>query len=254
MGGLWRALPVPFWSMVAGSAALAALPGTSGFFSKDIILLTSWDYTNGAWFWGVAALAAFVTALYSTRLICVVFLGTQKTEPRDESGLNMWGPLVILGLLAIGGGWFGLAPVAEVLPDAGLEGGAEHTGALVWITLLIPLLGVLTGYLIFGGAIGGGQLKVDGLLDTPIARGLRRWWFDGWGFDAFYDRLLVRPFVGLAQLNKSDVVDLLIKGIVALASALNRLLARTQTGNLRWYAMSMAFGLAVIMLYVVEVL
>ena len=54
MGGLWKRLPVPFWCMVVGSAALAALPLTSGFYSKDIILLTSFDYAwGGPWFWGL---------------------------------------------------------------------------------------------------------------------------------------------------------------------------------------------------------
>ena len=70
MGGLWRKLPVPFWSMLVGAAALSALPLTSGFYSKDVILLTSWHYAyGGPWFWSLAALAAFMTALYSARLI-----------------------------------------------------------------------------------------------------------------------------------------------------------------------------------------
>ena len=47
MGGLWRRLPIPFACMVVGSAALAALPLTSGYFSKDAILLTSFDYASG---------------------------------------------------------------------------------------------------------------------------------------------------------------------------------------------------------------
>ncbi|MDE0691133.1 MAG: NADH-quinone oxidoreductase subunit L, partial [Gammaproteobacteria bacterium] len=122
MGGLWRRLPVPFWSMVIGSAALAALPLTSGFYSKDIILLTSFDYQyGGAWFWGLAALAAFMTSLYTARMIFITFFGEMRTEPHDHSGVHMWLPLVILAALAIGGGWFGLAPVAAVLPDGGVD-------------------------------------------------------------------------------------------------------------------------------------
>ena len=123
MGGLWKRLPIPFWCMVVGSAALVALPLTSGFYSKDIILLTSFDYAyGGPWFWGFAAGAAFLTALYTTRMICIAFFGEMHTEPHDHSGVNMWLPLVVLAALAVGGGWFGLAPVADVLPDGGLEG------------------------------------------------------------------------------------------------------------------------------------
>ncbi|TDJ41176.1 MAG: NADH-quinone oxidoreductase subunit L [Gammaproteobacteria bacterium] len=250
MGGLWRRLPVPFWSMVVGSAALAALPLTSGFYSKDIILLTSWDFASGGpWFWGVASAAAFVTALYSARMIFLVFFGTMKTEPEDRSGPNMWGPLVVLALLAVGGGWFGLAPLADVLPDGGLNG-HEHSTSLVWITAAIPILGVVLGILIFGSK----QIKVDGLLRTRLAETLRRFWFGGWGFDTFYDQVLVRPFVLLAEVNKNDVVDLAFRGTAALARSINRMTARTQTGRLRWYASSMAFGLAVVLFVVLEVL
>ncbi len=250
MGGLWRRLPVPFWSMVVGSAALAALPLTSGFYSKDIILLTSWDFASGGpWFWGVASAAAFVTALYGARMICLVFFGTMKTEPEDRSGPNMWGPLVVLALLAVGGGWFGLAPLADVLPDGGLNG-HEHSTSLVWITAAIPILGVVLGILIFGSK----QIKVDGLLQTRLAETLRRFWFGGWGFDTFYDQVLVRPFVLLAEVNKNDVVDLAFRGTAALARSINRMTARTQTGRLRWYASSMAFGLAVVLFVVLEVL
>jgi NADH-quinone oxidoreductase subunit L len=43
MGGLRTRLPVVFWSFLIGSAALAALPFTSGFYSKDGILLLAWE-------------------------------------------------------------------------------------------------------------------------------------------------------------------------------------------------------------------
>ncbi|MCZ6852329.1 MAG: NADH-quinone oxidoreductase subunit L [Gammaproteobacteria bacterium] len=250
MGGLWRRLPVPFWSMVVGSAALAALPLTSGFYSKDIILLTSWDFVSGGpWFWAVASAAAFVTALYSVRMIFLVFFGETKTEPEEVSGPNMWGPLVVLALLAVGGGWFGLAPLADVLPDGGLDG-HEHSTSLIWITALIPIIGIIFGFLIFGSK----QIKVDGLLQTGLAETLRRFWFGGWGFDTFYDAVLVRPFVQLAAVNKNDIVDLAYRGTAALARSINRLIARTQTGRLRWYASSMAFGLVLVLFVVLEVL
>ena len=250
MGGLWRRLPVPFWSMVIGSAALAALPLTSGFYSKDIILLTSWDQVPaGPWFWAGAALAAFVTALYSARLIFIVFFGEMKTEPHDHSGPNMWLPLVVLSALALGGGWFGLPSVASVLPDGGLEG-AEHSGLLVLVTAAIPIIGVAVGYLIFGS----GRVTLDGLKSSAIAKTLDRFWFGGWGFDTFYDRLLVQPFTRLAAVNKNDVVDLLFRGTAALARMLHQGVAVTQTGRLRWYAASAAFGTALALGFAVAAL
>ena len=250
MGGLWKRLPVPFWCMAVGSAALAALPLTSGFYSKDIILLTSFDYAHGGpWFWAFAAGAAFLTALYTARMIFIAFFGEMKTEPHDHSGANMWLPLVLLAALAIGGGWFGLAPVGAVLPDGGLEGEA-HEGALVWITALIPILGVSLGYLIFGGK----QISVDGLVGSRFGDRLRRFWDGGWGFDALYDALVVRPFMAVARINKDDVVDLVYALTVVVARAMHRLTALTQTGRLRWYAANMALGLVLVLLLALGVL
>ena len=250
MGGLWRRLPLPFWCMVLGSAALAALPLTSGFYSKDIILLTSFDYAyGGPWFWAVAAGAAFLTSLYTARMIFIVFFGKMHTEPHDPSGANMWLPLALLAALAVGGGWFGLAPVADVLPDGGLEG-AEHSGALVWITMLIPVVGVILGYLIFGGR----QISVDRLVGSRPGNWLRRFWDGGWGFDTLYDALVVKPFTAVARLNKNDVVDLVYTLTVVVARAMHRLTALTQTGRLRWYAANMAIGLLLVLLLALGVL
>ncbi len=250
MGGLWKRLPVPFWCMVIGSAALAALPLTSGFYSKDIILLTSFDYAfGGGWFWGIAAGAAFLTSLYTARMIFIAFFGEMKTEPHDHSGVNMWLPLVLLAALALGGGWFGLAPVADVLPDGGLEGEA-HGAALVWITAAIPIVGVVLGYLVFGGR----HISVNALVESKPGDGLRRFWDGGWGFDALYDALIVRPFKAIARVNKDDAVDLFYAMTVVMARTLHRLTALTQTGRLRWYAANMALGLVLVLLFALGVL
>jgi len=249
MGGLWRKLPVPFWSMVVGAAALAALPLTSGFYSKDLILLTSWDYAYaGPWFWAFAALAAFMTALYSARLIFIVFFGEQKIEPHDHSGPNMWGPLLVLAVLAVAGGWFGLAPVAAVLPDGGI-GGESHGGWLPWVTGAVPVVGIIVGYLLYGSR----RINLDGLVESRLGEALRRFWLDGWGFDRFYDSVLVNPFLALARANKNDVVDLVFRAIAGIARGLNRVVSLTQTGKLRWYAANMAVGLILVLLIVLEV-
>ncbi len=246
MGGLWKRLPLPFWSMVIGGAALAALPLTSGFYSKDLILLTSFDHDlGGPWFWGLAALAAFMTSLYTARMIFIAFFGEMHTQPHAHSGLNLWLPLAVLAMLAVGGGWFGLAPVAAVLPDGGVDA-AQHEGALVWVTASIPILGVLVGYLVFGR----GQRPLRSLVESKLGQGLARFWGGGWGFDALYGFLIVRPFMWVARVNKADRVDLVYDSAAALARRLNAVVTQTQTGALRWYAANMALGLVLALLLV----
>jgi len=250
MGGLWRKLPVPFWSMVIGSAALSAVPLTSGFFSKDLIELSAWDYTfGGEWFWAMASLGAFLTALYCTRMIFITFFGEAHTEadPAKQAGLNMSLPLVILAALAIAGGWFGLALLAPVLPDGGLHD--THDGWLPILTAAVPMLGLLLGYLIFGTRL----LNVDRWVKSTLGERLRRFWFGGWGFDTLYDAVLVKPIVALAGRSPRDIVDRAYDFIAWLSRALHRVFASTQTGRLRWYAVNMAAGVVVILLIVLGV-
>jgi NADH-quinone oxidoreductase subunit L len=71
MGGLRTRMPVTFWSFMIGSAALAALPMTSGFFSKDQILLQAYQFSDiGPLLWFGGLLGALLTAIYSFRLEC----------------------------------------------------------------------------------------------------------------------------------------------------------------------------------------
>ena len=242
MGGLWRRLPVPFACMVIGSAALAALPLTSGYFSKDAILLTSFGFAaGGPWFWGIGAAASFMTALYTVRLIVVAFFGTAKTEAHDHSGLNMTGPLLVLAALSLLGGFIGLAPLALVLPDGG--GQDHHEGAIVWLTAAVPIVGLLTGWLLF---VRWNFWRA--LADSVAGRAVRGFLRQGWGFDVAYDTLLVRPFVWLAVVNKNDVVDLAFTTTAALARGMHGVLAATQNGRTRWYAANMAAGVVLLLL------
>ena len=249
MGGLWRKLPIPFASMLIGSAALAALPFTSGFHSKDAIVLASFEAPAGWLFWGGAAFAAFVTALYTTRMMVITFFGKTGIEPDDRSRINMWGTLAVLSALAIGGGWFGLPAVATVLPDGGL-GEVDHGSAVALATMAAPLLGIGLGWLLFHDR----RINVDALVAGRLGDATRRFWFSGWGFDWVYDRVFVAPFVAIARLNKADVVDFVYRVIAAVTRGGHHLATLTQSGRLRWYAANMAIGLLVAFLIVLDAL
>ena len=244
MGGLWRKLPVPFASMLIGSAALVALPFiTSGFYSKDAILLTAVGHEHhGGLFWAGGVLAAVMTALYTTRMMTVAFFGETKTEPHDASRINMWGPLVVLCVLSIGGGWMGIGVLDGLL---GPINEFSHLDPIALTTVILPLLGIGLGVLVFSG-----RLNVNSLADSSFGNALRRFWFSGWAFDWVYDRAFVKPFLWVARVNKGDVVDLVFRITAALTRGFHHVGALTQTGRLRWYAANMAIGLIVVLLIV----
>ena len=116
MGGLWRKMPITYMTMLIGSLALAGIPPFAGFFSKDLILeLAQLHFAQGQFGSGFVLFATyvsvFVTALYSFRLIFIVFHGPSRVHGHHkivESGLSITLPLIILAILSLLAGvlWF----------------------------------------------------------------------------------------------------------------------------------------------------
>ncbi|WP_031431404.1 NADH-quinone oxidoreductase subunit L [Methylomicrobium agile] len=232
MGGLRKAMPLAFWSFLIGSAALAALPFTSGYYSKHEILLAA--FSRSPALWGVGCLGALLTGIYSFRLVFVVFFGSQTRQVETTIGHRMGIPLVLLSILALAGGMLQI-PLDSVFPVSH----AEAVSPLVsLVTLSMPILGLLIAALFYLT----GTFSPAAFANEPI----RRLLFSGWGFDAIYRALLIHPFAALARSNKNDRVDSLYAGIARLSRQLHALATVTQTGSVRGYATSMALGSAIV--------
>jgi len=240
MGGLRTRLPVVFWSFVIGAAALAALPLTSGFYSKDAILLSAWEMPGiGPWLWAGGLLGALLTGIYSFRLVFIVFFGEAHTEPDRRPGWRIALPLVVLCVLSITGGWFAL-PLAGIFPA---RGHGEISHAVEYISIATPLLGLFIAWLLYLGR----RIDPARFAESAAGSSLRDFWFHGWRIDALYDALLVRPFTALTHWWRNEPVDALYNGLVALSRWGHRGLAALQTGELRWYATATAFGLLLLL-------
>ena len=239
MGGKWRQLPIAFASFLIGSLALAAFPYTSGYFSKDEILLAALELEHtGFWLWLGGVVGAFFTGIYSFRLVFVVFFGDSAGhhEAREVTGFSMAAPLLVLMVLALAGGLIHV-PTESVF--AASEHGEHHVSALIHsIMIAVPLLGIALSYLFYGSR----TLSVERLMSNTIAQGLHKFWYAGWGFDGLYRRLVITPYVWLAAVNKRDVVDTAAGVLVTLSEAGNSLLTRSQSGSLRWYILSVVGG------------
>lgn len=256
MGGLKDRLPLVFRTFVAGAAALAALPLISaGFYSKDPILWYSWSAANGNILLWMAALAgAFITALYTARLVLVVFWGEVQTPVSQEPGRLMTVPLVILAVLSIGAGFIewphnllhlalfsGL--VERVLPETLLRPGVPAEIIAQLIAVAVTLGGVYAGYLLYYR----NRAVIESWKQQPALEGVRRFLLKGWAFDDLYRAVFVQPFVFLARANKSDLLDKIYTGIAAGSRQLNRWLSVSQNGSLRWYVAGVLFGVLFIL-------
>ncbi len=239
MGGLRKAMPVAFWSFLIGSAALAALPFTSGYYSKHEILLAAFDVSPGLWVAG--CLGALITGIYSFRLVFVAFFGPERADVEKSIGWRMSAPLVLLCMLALFGGMLQI-PLDSVFPVTVEEAGHHGFSLVSSLTIAAPIAGLVIAVLFYlTGIFSAQRLKAYNWVNL-----LQQFWFSGWELDSLYNTLLVRPFKSIAELNKNDIVDSAYAAVAQLSMGFHYLVSASQTGRLRWYAASMGFGAAVI--------
>ena len=115
------------------------------------------------------------------------------------------------------------------------------------IAMVVSLAGIAVIYLL----VLRMPQWTDRLRRSAFGAAVHDFWFSGWGFDALYDRVLVRPYIRLAQILKTDGIDRFFSAVAALARAGHRGLSATQSGVLRAYAMGIAAGAVLIIAMVV---
>jgi NADH-quinone oxidoreductase subunit L len=256
MGGLKNKMPVVFYTFLAGAAALAALPlVTAGFFSKDQVLWYAMSAQGGnPLLWIVALLGAFITAFYTTRLMLVVFWGTEKTHVGELPGRLMTLPLVVLAILSICAGFIEWPHnilhvtlfsdlVQKVLPPVVEAERAPSEAIFQLIAVLATFSGIFVGYRLYWK----NTAIVESWKQNPAMAWFRDFFYSGWKFDEVYNTLFVRPFVFITQLNKRDVVDKMYAGVVAVFQRLNSVFSVSQDGSVRTYVVGVLIGIIFIL-------
>ncbi|RUD98684.1 NADH-quinone oxidoreductase subunit L [Pseudomonas aeruginosa] len=243
MGGLWKKLPLAYASFVVGGAALAALPFlTAGFYSKDEIL---WEaFASGHRELLIAGLVgAFLTSIYTFRLIFVAFHGEPKTEAHAGHGISHWLPLSVLIVLSTFVGALITPPLAGVLPESVGHAGGEAKHSLELASGAIAIAGILLAALLFLGQ----RRFVSALAKSAPGRFFGTWWYHAWGFDWLYDKLFVKPYLLLCQLLGRDPIDRTLGVVPFSVRGGHNLLSLTENGRLRWYAASLVGGAAILL-------
>ena len=279
MGGLRKYLPITYWTALIGTLALIGFPGSSGFFSKDLLIEAikeSHWHGQGAIYWISylsVLLGVFVTALYSFRLFFLVFHGDERMDAETKSHLHetSWVITVPLILLAIPSaiiGWFTVKDVLfanyfgesiVVLPahDVLAHIGESFHGSLAllqhaWQTPVFWLAaaGAFTAWFLY--------LKRP---DIPVAiksklSGLytlldRKYYFDDLYIKGFAS--WGRSF-GSFLWEKGDVLvidGILVDGTARTVGKLAGVMRQLQTGYLYTYAFAMIIGLTMLLSWLI---
>jgi NADH-quinone oxidoreductase subunit L len=263
MGGLRKKLPVTFAVTTVGVLAIAGFFPFSGFFSKDAILAAAFmQGANGRALWFVGLITALLTSFYMFRMWYLAFMG----KPRGESGKHhstpwsMLGPLLILGVLSIGGGWISGAWMgvgrfgAFLAPVVGARA-AEATSAR--LEMMLSIAAVAVAFL--------GWIAADFLYRQRPAQAERlatdfpggyKLLANKYYVDEFYGATVVKPLLVISTYFLDWVVDKALLGGTAwllggIATFSGALLQRWQSGNIRSYAAWLAAGAAAVLIFVV---
>jgi len=269
MGGLRKKLPITYRVFLIGALALAGVPLLSGFFSKDEIL---WKAVSspfgGFWFWFAGAAVAGLTAFYTFRLIFLTFHGRSRVSQEvarhiHESPKIMTIPLGVLAVLAIVGGYIGiphifnkfehfLEPVftqyvhVEIFESTHDLPGLELS--FMGISILIAFLGIGFAYIFY---VARPNLADD---VAEKARGIYRVFANKWYVDEVYDTCIVRPIKLVSDLVlwrwiDIKIIDGFVNQIARLIGRGSDILRRLETGIIQNYALSIIFGVVVLVGY-----
>ena len=267
MGGVWKKLPYTYSLMVIGTLALTGFPFLSGFYSKDAIIEFAYlkGNTTGYYAAGIGILTAFLTSIYSWRLMFKTFHGEYnnkeiKIEETHESPLVMLIPLIFL---AVGAIFAGITFKELFIGDEGLEYfwrdsifflkplSTEHPP--LWFLILTPILVIIsipTAYYLF--------LKNKNLTNqiVKVNQPLYQFLLNKWYFDELYENLFVKPSkrIGLFLWKFFDlkIIDGFgPDGISALIKKFSIKANKFQSGYIYQYAFIMLLGFSALLTFLI---
>jgi NADH-quinone oxidoreductase subunit L len=276
MGGLRRFVPVTFGTMTIATLAIAGIFPFAGFFSKDAILYEAFaSGPGGKLLWAAGLVTAFLTSFYMFRLWYMTFFG-ERREAGDsdhshphESPWSMLGPLVLLAILSLVGGWIGwphalrgsdhftafLAPVFADMTAAS----APEAAPLGHLELILAIVSMLVA--LFGWFLADLFYRRRPALPRSLAEnasGVYRLLSGKYWIDELYAATIVRPLeAGSETVLYRGVDNTLVDGathsVAESAFGAGGIVRRMQSGNIRSYAGWIAIGGAALLILAIEV-
>ncbi len=275
MGGIRKYMPITYWTALVGTLALIGFPGSSGFFSKDLLIEAVRDshwHGQGAVYWIAylsVLLGVFVTALYSFRLFFLVFHGEERMDDDIKSHLRetpwvITVPLVMLAVPSAIIGWYTVQPVlfgnyfGDAIAVAGNHDVLAKIGAGWHGSLSLVQHAVQTPvfWLAAGGALTAWFLYVKRPDIPAMIKDKLSGFYNLLDRKYYFDDLYIKGFaaggraIGRTLSEKGDqfLIDgILVNGTANAVSRLAGVMRQLQTGYLYTYAFAMIIGLTMLL-------
>tara|TARA_B100001175_G_scaffold317548_1_gene334913 strand:- start:630 stop:2543 length:1914 start_codon:yes stop_codon:yes gene_type:complete len=267
MGGVWKRLPYSWILMIIGTLALTGFPFLSGYYSKDAIIEFAFlsETTLGYYAVFIGIFTAFLTAIYSWRLIFKTFHGNFenkniKIETVQESPLVMLIPLAFLAIGSILSGmifkdlFIGYNSVDLFWKDSikFLEPLSQNHPPL-WLINMTPVIVVLSiplSYYLF--------IKNKFIISWFVNENklIYNFLINKWYFDQLYDLIFIKTSkrLGLFFWKKVDV-NFIDKfgpdGVSTLIKKLSNKAVKFQSGYIYQYAFIMLLGFSAFLTYLI---
>lgn len=257
MGGLRKAMPITFITMMISSLAIAGIFPLSGFWSKDEILMVA--FHNNIILWVIGSIASIMTAFYMFRLMYLTFFNEFRGTAEQKSHLHespplMTVPLVILAILAFFGGLINL-PGSHWLNDylapvLSKTGEASHgLGVTEYILMGVATIGALVGIGIAYSKYMKHQ-NVPGSDESMV--GISKVLYDKYYVDEFYTLLIIEPINRLSRLFRDHferVLSFAVFGFGKAALLFGTQGRKLQNGNIGLYLFVFVISFCAIMSY-----
>jgi proton-translocating NADH-quinone oxidoreductase chain L len=264
MGGLFKKLPVTAWTYLIGTVAISGLAWTSGFWSKDEILLAAKGHAP--WVFTLLAITAGMTSFYMFRTFILTFLGAYRGEAHvHPENPVMTMPLVVLAVpslfigMALGGVFPNLPSFAGVinLPMLLGHGDPAHAPAFFSevgnLSQMIGLSGAVLSFLCF--------LGMPQLLNNPFSKAIlapfkglfaNKWFFDDLVV-ALSDFGFTKGLAPFLSWFDSFIVDGLVRGSAVCVRSSGELVRKVQmNGAIQTYVLSLLAGLLFLLVWVAK--